>query len=751
MLRPKWNRLTLSVLITANFTLIATNLTAALLSDDSETTVRLGRATEAVEAPLIDGTVDEDVWKRADVFTNFVQAEPHEGQPATEKTEVRILYDNRAVYVGVICYDSEPDGIVVTDTRRDSDLAEMDAFKIILDTYHDKQNGFVFGTNPAGLEYDGQVSNDGEAGRMGGARQTAGSGAGFNLNWDASWRVKAQINEEGWSAEFAIPLRTLRYGSEKPQTWGLNFYRNIRRKREEDYWSPVSRIFNINRVSSAGELHDLNLDTPRNFKVTPYVQGSSGRDYEIQDKNELDGEWGVDAKFGVTPSLNLDLTYNTDFAQVEVDEQQINLTRFNLFFPEKREFFLENAGTFSVGKSARGGQSVELFFSRRIGLDVDGGLVPILAGARLSGKAGHYNVGVLNMQTEEVTGVTPANNYTVARVRRDFPNRSNLGALFVNRLATGDRSGPDNWNRTWGFDGKLGIGEEWTFNGFVARTETPGATGREHALAAKGEYADRDFNLSLDYTEVGEDFNPEVGFLLRSGYRSLNGGPLWHVRVPSLGWLRELRPHATYQAFWNFDGFKESELLHLDVHVEWENGSQFSPATNITLEGLKEPFEIVDGIVIPPGSYRNTLLSWRWNTDQSAPIAYTGDMNYGGFFSGTRRSLGTELTLRRGSKLNVSVRWEYNDIDLEEGSFVTNLGQFRFNYSFTPSIYFQSLIQYNDAADSWSPNLRFTWLTTASTGLYVVFNSTEGLGNLLIGSQARSFIVKYSHQFDILR
>ncbi len=750
MLKFNWNTLALPTLFAANLLILPAELTTASPANEGEPTARVGRATEAAEVPILDGILDDEVWKDADVFTDFVQAEPHEGQPATERTEVRILYDDSAIYVGVICYDSEPDGIVVTDTRRDSDLTNMDGFKFILDTYHDKQTGFVFGTNPAGLEYDGQVTNNGETGRMGATRQTTGSGGGFNLNWDASWQVEARIHDEGWSAEFAIPLRSLRYESAKPQTWGLNFYRNIRRKREEDYWSPVSRIYNINRVSSAGELQALNLDTPRNFKVTPYVLGSSARDYETQDKNELDGEWGVDAKFGVTPSLNLDLTYNTDFAQVEVDEQQVNLTRFNLFFPEKREFFLENAGLFSVGKSSGREQSVELFFSRKIGIDEDGGIVPIIAGARLSGKAGSYDVGFMNMQTDNVVSVTPANNYTVARVNREFPNRSHVGFIFVNRMATGDDSGQDNWNRTWGIDGKLGIGEEWTFNGFASRTETPGATGRQHSWAAKAEYADRDFTFNVDYTEVGEDFNPEVGFLQRAGYRSIQGGPLWHVRTPSIGWLRELRPHVTYRSFWDFEGFQETGYLHLDVHVDWENGAHFSPATNITTEGLKEPFEIAEGIVIPPGKYHNTILAWQWNTDESARVAYSGGIDYGGFFSGTRRSVTTEFIFRKGGTANVSARWQYNDIDLKEGRFKANLGQLRFNYNFTPSIYFQSLAQYNDSADVWSANLRFTWLTTSSTGLYVVFNTNEGLGDLLVGPQSRSFIVKYTHLFDIL-
>ncbi len=366
--------------------------------------IRAAQAAQVETPPIIDGVVNEEIWNRAEPLTNFIQAEPVEGLPATEKTEVRILYDDRAIYFGVICYDSDPSQIIVTDARRDAGLTDTDSFQIILDTYLDRQNGFVFGTNPAGIEYDGQVSNEGEGSAtggspsIGGVRGQTGSGGGFNLNWDASWRVKTQINDKGWMAEFAIPLRSLRYGGGSPQVWGLNFQRNIRRKREEIYWSPVSRAFNLYRLSSAGELRNLDLETPRNFKVTPYVLGSSARNFPTENKTNTDGAWGVDSKFGVTPSLNLDLTYNTDFAQVEVDEQQINLTRFRLFFPEKRPFFLENAGNFSMGKS----RQVELFFSRRIGIAPPGVPVPILAGARLSGKAGSYNLGFLNMQTENV-------------------------------------------------------------------------------------------------------------------------------------------------------------------------------------------------------------------------------------------------------------------------------------------------------------------------------------------------------------
>ncbi|HSF20060.1 MAG TPA: DUF5916 domain-containing protein [Vicinamibacteria bacterium] len=714
----------------------------------SPSTLRTAAAAPAEEAPVIDGIVDDEVWKKGQLITDFVQAEPYEGQPATERTEVRIVYDNRNLYVGVVCYDNDPSGIIVTDSRRDASLDDTDSFQIILDTYLDRQNGFVFGTNPAGIEYDGQVTNEGEGGQgqPGSGRSQTGSGGGFNLNWDASWIVATRMGDYGWSAEFAIPLRTLRYGAGKPQVWGLNFQRNIRRKREEVYWSPVSRIYNLYRLSSAGELHGLELETPRNFKVTPYVLGSSERDYTTSDTNDLNGDFGVDAKFGVSPSLNLDLTYNTDFAQVEVDEQQINLTRFNLFFPEKRPFFLENAGNFAMGLN----QSVELFFSRRIGIGPDGTPVPILGGARLSGKAGAYNVGVLNMQTEEVAELTSANNYTVASLSREFPNRSGVGALFVNRLGTGDLAGDDNWNRTWGVDGKLGVGEAFTLTGFAARTETPNVGGREHAFNARAEYEKRAGRVALAYTEVGDDFNPEVGFLTRNDYRNLEGTVFLNIRN-DISWLRELRPHVTYDGFWDFTGFKQSERIHVDSHVDFESGAFFSPAMNHTVEGLTEPFGIFPGILVRPGTYTNWEAAWRWNTNQAAPFSYSGGWDFGGFLSGNRTGLETTLNYRYQSKVITSVTWEYNDIDLAEGSFVTNLGQLRVAYNFTPLIYLQALVQYNDRADAWSSNIRFSWLNTAGTGLFVVYNDTEGLGDVLIGPQNRSFIVKYTHQFDILR
>jgi hypothetical protein len=714
----------------------------------SAANARRASASHVTTPPVIDGVIDERAWEDAIPIGTFVQAEPVEGQPASELTDVRVLYDENAIYIGVVCFDSDPSRIVTTDSRRDAALSGQDSFQIILDTYHDRQNGFIFGTTPLGVEYDAQVRNEGETQSSGApalGRTGGGSGGGLNVNWDGSWEVKTRVTDTGWTAEFRIPLRTLRYGP-PPQVWGVNFARTIERKREQVYWSPVTRVYNITRLSSAGELRDLSVPAPRNLKIMPYAISSANRNFTPGAATDGDGDWGVDAKVGVTSSMNLDLTYNTDFAQVEVDEQQVNLTRFNLVFPEKRPFFLENRGLFAVGKSGE----VDLFFSRRIGIADNGELTPIKGGARLSGKVQGINIGFLNMQSGEV-GTTPGNNFTTARVNKDLRNRSSVGAIFINRMGTGGLAGSDNWNRTWGADGKLGIGETLTFTGFAAQTATPGVRGREHAFSSGGQYQTRARRAYLDYTEVGEGFNPEVGFLERTGgYRQIGNGWFENVRTETLQrWgLREWRPHYSYESFWGFDGFQESSTLHVDNAWDFESGYTISPAFNIQWEGLRVPFEVYPGVVVPAGSYRSPLAAGMGNTDRRKWISFSGAYNIGGFLSGHQQSYAPQVNIRKGGSFTSSIRWTRNDIDLPQGAFVTNLGSLRMSYNFTPLVNTQALVQYNDRTSRWSTNLRFTWQRTAATGLYIVYNDTEAFSGL--GPVNRAFVIKYSHMFDIL-
>lgn len=710
---------------------------------------RQATAMRTAQPPTIDGDLSDEVWRQAPVISEFVQSDPAEGQPATEQTEVRVLYDDRALYVAVDAHDRTPGAIVATDGRRDASLNDQDSFQIILDTFHDRQNGFIFGTTPGGVQYDAQVRSEGEQQSTGApalGRTNSGSGGGLNVNWDGAWDVKTRTSETGWTAEFVIPLRTLRYGA-PPQRWGLNFGRNIQHKREQTYWSPVSRAFNITRLSSAGELIGLQVAAPRNLKLIPYAITSANRNYTPGSKTEVDANWGIDAKVGVTSGLNLDLTYNTDFAQVEVDEQQINLTRFNILFPEKRPFFLENRGLFAVGKNGE----IDLFFSRKIGITDSGALVPIRGGARLTGKLpGGMNLGMLDMQTEAV-GATAANNYGAVRVAKDLPNRSSVGGIFVNRAAVGDGAGTDNWNRTWGSDVKWGIGESWTATAFAARTETPGLAGRQSAFSSGIQYQTRKRRTFYEYTQVGEDFNPEVGFLERTdGFRQLFTGWYENVRTPWLAkhGIREWRPHYSYEGFWGFDGFRETATLHMDNAWDFENGNMFSPAMNVQWEGLRKPFQVYKGIVVPAGHYTSPHAAALWNSDRRKWISVSGSYAIGGFLSGHQNSWAPQVNIRRGAALTSTLRWTVSDVHLPQGHFTTNLGSLKVAYNFSPLLNLQALVQYNDVTHRWSTNLRFNWLQSGGAGLYVVYNDTESMNGL--GPVNRAFIVKYSRMFDVL-
>ncbi len=748
-------------------------------------------AVRVESAPKIDGVLDDLAWEKAIPISNFVQHEPQEGEPSSEKTEVLVVYDTEALYVGVKCHDTEPAKILVTESERDSDLVDTDSFWMVFDTFRDHQNGFVFGTNPSALEFDAQISREGQGGgglgpgRAGSRRTQVGSGGGLNKNWDGNWAVATHTGQEGWMAEFKIPFNTLRFTRARDQIWGVNFARNIRRKNEQVYWSRVPRQWNLYRLTFAGELRGLEVEPPTNFKLTPYLIGSVQRDFEgrPEGKRTYLGDAGLDIKYSLTSSLTLDLTYNTDFAQVEVDEQQVNLTRFNLFFPEKRPFFLENAGTFAVGSP----QQVELFFSRQIGFDGSGGVVPILGGARFTGKINRWNVGFLNIQAEAVGDcwldslacVIPGNNFTVARINREFGRRSSFGGIFIDKETTGSGIGQNDYNRTFGLDGRLGIGESFLATGYIAKTSTfhendseDAFDGPDHAYHLTGEYRTRTKRIWLGYTEVGGSFNPEVGFLRRKAYRHINTGMFTYLRPSSLKWLREIRPHLTYRVFYDLAGFKESERIHMDSHFEWENGSFFSPSVNITLEGFQQPAKILEsdvpgtGMLVPPGSYRNTEIALAFYSNLSAPFSVEAGIDAGGFYSGNIRTYALALNWRRGSQFSTSVRYVHNDAELPVeglgdefgGDFRTNLVATRINYSFTSKVFLQSLIQYNDVADNWSANVRFGWLDTAGTGLFVVYNETQDLAAVDYGFRRRipvgdplnrALFIKFTRQFSI--
>jgi hypothetical protein len=700
------------------------------------------QAVRLTETPVLDGDVLGDrAWSAARPLTGFTQVQPREGVRASRRTEVRVGFTETALWVGVVAFDDEPAEIIASEARRDSPLDETDSFRFVIDGLLDRQNGFVFGTNPTGMQYDAQVVREGGSGEFG-----ASTGI-YDENWDGSWEVRTQVGDFGWSAEFELPFRTLRYGGAGNQSWGFNFQRNIRRNNEIVYWAPIGRQHTITRISRAGTISGIEVPSQRNLQITPYVLGIWRRDAA---GNSDDQEAGFDLKYSITPSLTLDATYNTDFAQVEVDDVVVNLDRFSIFLPEKRPFFLENAGQFRVGNS----REVELFFSRRIGI-VAGEQVPIETGLRLSGKWGAAtNVGLLYMGDEGLDSLAPANDYYVARVSREFANRSSLGALIVGREGDGGGLVPagDDSNRTYALDGRWGIGDHLELEGWLARTSTPGLAGDDYAWAAKANYNSSRWSSRLNFTEVTESFNPEVGFLQRDDYTRAEFFLMRRIRPRADSRLLEIRPHTTIRNFWNLDGRLETGYRHYDVHWEFKNGYQLDTGFNYLMDGLVDPFEIVEGVFVPAGRYSGGEANLKLRTDLSAPLSLEFEAIAGKRFGGDRMILTPALRYRAGENFNAELLVEHSSFDLPYagGDFDVLLSRLRLSYSFTPKASIQTVIQYEDEEDTISTNVRLSILRTARSGLYVVYNEfDERMPGT--GRSQREFVVKYNYLFDVFR
>lgn len=698
------------------------------------------------DSPVIDGNIlGEKLWDKVPVIENLKQIKPDYGVPASEKTSIRVAYTNKSFFVAVVCYDSAPDKIVISDSRRDADLNDEDSFLFILDTYNDQQNGFLFGTNASGMEYDAQINNEGE-GNFSSNRQQGGVIGGTNINWDASWEVKTESGDYGWSAEFSIPLKSIRFNSGNDKIWGINFQRNISKRSETAYWANLPLGFDIKRLSLAGKMTGINLKSPKNLKVIPYALTQVAQDKIISKKNSSRVDFGGDIKYSLTPGLTLDLTYNTDFAQVEVDDQQVNLDRFNLFFPEKRPFFLENAGQFSVGSPGE----VDLFFSRRIGIGDGGSLVPIIGGSRVSGKVGQTNVGLLNMFTDEVEidgdiGIVK-NNYSVARVNHDFAkSRSSLGGLFVNRNGIGIS---DDYNSVFALDGKLGLGKKAQITGYISKSTTPGIKSREHAFKILAVYNWNGWNLRAGYTEVGEGFNPEVGFLQRSAFKKPEFLIFKQWRPKNTGKFLEVRPHVSYRGYWNFNNTQETGFLHIDNHWVWESGFEIHTGINFTKETVLEAFPI-SLVTIDPGIYDHKELQFVMFTNPNNKSSFRNRTYIGGYFGGSRISSSNKVNLRLGDKFNAETNFNYNRLKLPNGLTNVVITGLRLAYSFTPRMFLQSLVQYNNVSEITSVNARFGWLKNANTGLFVVINIVKD--NDFLNQLSNQIItIKYSCQFDLL-
>ena len=670
-------------------------------------------AVRVTTRPEVDGVLDEAIWQGASVIDYFVQQEPNEGAAATERTEVRVLYDGSSLYIGVRAFDSEPDRIVASEMRRDADrILDEDNFQVILDTFMDSRSAYMFAVSPLGAQLDQQVFDEG-------GRDRRASSSAINRNWDGVWSVSTRRTPDGWVAEIEIPMVTLRFPESDPQSWGINFMRNIRRKNEEVYWAPIPRAFGLTRVSLAGSLRDLEqLDRGMDLRVKPYVTGGGRQRLSggIDDES-TQGDVGLDLKYGVTAGLNLDVTVNTDFAQAEVDDERVNLTRFALFFPEKREFFLENAGQFTVGTPNSLGRIADLFFSRKIGLTSSGAKIPIIGGARLTGKLGNNNIAVMDLQTDGAFG-NPGENFLVARYSRDI-GRSQFGGIAINKEAT---SG-GHYNRTFAADMNVVVTPELTMDGFLAKTVTPGVEGSDIGGHFRAGWLDQSWRIYGEYTGLGRNFNPEVGFVPRVDMHRTK----FHIeRNPRPGrWgIRMMEPMTNYTYITDQSGRMMSTQWHMMVGTRFESGAYLNMIHNRYFERLDNPFSIGD-VSIAPGDY--TFHDWNFSFSSDPSRRLYAGVSYGPqtYYGGDRTDLSFNAGLRVTSQLATSASISRNDIDLPAGSLKADIASLQVDYAYSPTVSLRSLTQYNSSSDQVSTSARLRWIFQPGSDLYVVYDEVR--------------------------
>ena len=729
--------------------------------DLGRTTIRAIKLRDGIR---LDGVLDEPVYQTVSAITGLVQLMPDEGAPATEKTEAWIMFDRANIYVSGRVWDSAPPSEwVANEMRRDgSQLHNNDAFWVVFDTFYDRRNGVIFFTNALGAVGDFAVTNEGNP----------------NQDWNPVWDVRTGRFEGGWTVEMEIPFKSLRYRPGPTQVWGVQLARTIRRKNELALLTPVpiaAGFPGIFRSSDAATMVGLEVPGVSNaLDIKPY--GIAGLTTDVNasppTRNAGDGDVGLDVKYGITQSLTADLTYNTDFGQVEVDEQQVNLTRFNLFFPEKREFFLEGRGIFDFarggGRPSRrnsalrppGGTSSRLsrgsrleptlFYSRRIGLEGEH-VVPIVGGGRMTGKAGAFDVGALNMQTadDEISSAQPT-NFTVVRVKRDLLRRSSVGALFTNRSVSvvGDGS-----NQTYGADATFSFYDNVSLVAYLARTQTPDLDGEDMSYQGQFTYAGDRYGFQADHLVVEDNFVPEVGFVRRDNFRRTYVSGRFSPRPRSTAAIRQFRLEGSLDYILTADtGQVETRETQLGFRTEFENSDQVGVSVADTYELLMEEFEPGPGVTLPVGGYsfRDVEATYWLGTQRRLSGTFTARV--GEYFSGTIRSMGFSrgrlaLTPQLSVEPTLSVNW----IDTPQGSFRTDLVVSRVTYTFTPRMFFSGLIQYNSATDTISNNLRLRWEYSPGSELFVVYTeeqSTDPLRpNRFSELRNRGFVVKVNRLF----
>ncbi len=679
-------------------------------------------------AMRLDGRLDERQWQQASPITDFIQTEPDQGRPMTERTEVRVMFDASNLYFGIQCFDSDPRAIVSTQLTRDADLDVDDRIRIVIDPFLDGRNGFFFETNPAGARVDGQVANNADD---------------PSRDWDGIWSAVARTNAEGWIAEIAIPFKTLRF-TPGQSTWGLNIERTIKRRREIARWASPRRDVWFTNLAEAGRLEGLvGIQQGRGLDLRPYA--SAGR---------VDGDGrlaaGLDLSQNLTPNLNVSLTVNTDFAETEADSRQVNLTRFPLFYPEKRAFFLEGAGVFDVAGTGGWSEDVIPFFSRRIGL-YEGQEVPILVGAKMTGRQGDFNIGVLDVQTRRVKASDLAGgdgadlaaadlrgqNLLVARVARNLGRQSSIGAIVTHGNPAGTGA-----NTLVGIDARMATSsfrenKNLSLNLFLLRTDDRATRTIDYAGGFSLDYPNDLFGADLSVKQIGDGFQPALGFVPRRGIRKLDGGlelrprpGKWSIRQISF----ELRPEVVTDLH---NRVQDWYLQITPLNIEWDSGEVIEFGIERQFERLPEPFDISDGIVVGSDAYRWTRYDIRGETASKRRVVVEGGYGWGGFYNGTRRTIELGLNVKPNSNLALGVNAERNEVSLPGGDFYTQVLEVLANYNFSTNVFWANLVQYDTESRELGVQSRFRWILKPGNDVFLVLN--RGWRRDLDSRWARSF------------
>lgn len=712
------------------------------------------RAIKLTTPLTVDGRLDEEVYQREQPFGGLIQVVPRYGAEMSERSDVWITYDDNYIYLSCRCWDSAPpDQWIANELRRDTGgLRNNDHIGVMFDTFYDRRSGFAFYTNPLGARADYSVVDEGQS----------------NTDWNPVWTSRTGRFEGGWTVEMAIPLKSIRYRPGPNQTWGIQLRRSVRRKNEWAYLTPVPQILAgpqaLNRISAGGTLVGLDLPPAgRNIELKPYAVSrlTTDRMRTPAITDEMGGDAGLDLKYQVTPNLTFDVTANTDFAQVEIDEQQVNLTRFSLIFPEKRDFFLEGRGVFDFARGGLGVGNTDvsdlpyLFYSRRIGLD-DGRAIPIQAGGRLTGKVGPWAMGLMNIQAggESVSQTDPT-NYSVLRLKRDVLKRSAIGVMATNRSLASNDSGS---NQAYGVDGSFGLTQDITVGTYWARTRSTGVSGNDQSWQGRFDYnADR-YGAKAEVLDVGGNFRPDVGFLRRTDFRRSYGELRFSPRPARNRLVRKFTFTASGDYVENGAGLVDSRLQRASFLTELHSSDQFSIDVARSYDYLQLPFTPAgSAAAIPVGGYTFADMGAAYTFGAQRRVSGLVSVRTGEFYDGTIRTLtiggATQggLTPSRMSfnrHLSVEPTFSISRVERPSASFTTRLARARVDYGFTPLMFASALVQYSSADRAASTNVRFRWEFAPGSELFLVYTDERGIDEPLAppttvrGLRNRAFVVK---------